>query len=146
MQNKPLTTTLLANKSPLIIMRFSVACVSSLIAPIITTTRLSITNDENKHKLQSLAAASYSKVKTTIIYKKLADRLEISDEPNKIHNIEDVKDKKKKDEGTASSTPTTDTTGSDSDDKEECGLPVTASKTSRLDAAGNLSHYHHAPP
>jgi surface protein len=142
-------------------MKFSFACVSAVLAPVVVVTaRLaSVTNDnndyDNEHKQQDhpqqqqhpaiASPSSFSKVKSSTTYKKLADRLELRYEPNKIHNNDDVvkdDDNSNKDDDddddneVKSSTPTTDST-STSGDKEECVPPVTVNKNIKLDA-GNL--------
>jgi surface protein len=135
-------------------MKFSLACVSAVLAPVVVVTaRLaSVTNDnndyDNEHRQQQhptiASPSSFSKVKSSNTYKKLADRLELRYEPNKIHNNDDVvkDDNNNKDDDddddneVKSSTPTTDSTPT-SGDNEECVPPVTVNKNIKLDA-GNL--------
>jgi surface protein len=128
-------------------MKFSFACVSAVLAPVVVTARfISVTNDLNKYKQehpqQQPSPSTFSKVKASTTYKNLVDRVEVRYEPNKIHNIDDaVKDTNNTDsdddnKGTTSSTPATDST-STSGGKEECVPPVTVNKSSKLDA-GNL--------
>jgi hypothetical protein len=129
-------------------MRFTSACLHSLLAPVVVTAArlLSVSHDdhnkENKHQELLLASSSFSKLKPA---DRAALRREVRHEPNKIHNIDDddnvmddviddvmddVKDNKKKKDN-----PTTGTAASSPDPvgREKCVPPITVSEISKLD-------------
>jgi hypothetical protein len=122
-------------------MKFSFACVSLLLAPVVITARLLIDNNGNHkqnqlHQHQSITTSPYSKINEAKTYKNLSDRtsIEFHFEPNG----ENVKDNKKKGKGTSASSSTDDAAEYGSGDKDGYSPPNVGNLNDSYEMTGSF--------